>query len=220
MIKHHPASSRDDSWRQRREDILAVAANLLAERGYHGATMHDVAARAGCSVGYLYKHFPGKRDLAREIVDRELAQLERIESDVRARGLAPLATYRELLEESSRFLSQRWALVRIFAGNSVLRRLPTTSERYQRMRARDRELLARAQDCGDLPDIDIDLVSAALAGTIDDLMTHLTDGADATAVLRLPDLVFELVIDPLRARARANRTPEDGLHADPTENQA
>lgn len=66
-----------------REDILAAAAAVFQERGYHGATMADIAARVNLTAGSLYHHFPqGKRDLLLAVlnasIDAVLAEVEDI----------------------------------------------------------------------------------------------------------------------------------------------
>jgi AcrR family transcriptional regulator len=58
-----------------RERILEAAAALFAERGHEATTMEEVAARAGFTVGALYRHFGGKPDLLLAVVG---AALERI----------------------------------------------------------------------------------------------------------------------------------------------
>ncbi|RYI97120.1 MAG: TetR/AcrR family transcriptional regulator [Actinomycetales bacterium] len=47
----------------RREQILSTAAELFAERGFHGVSVHDIGAACGISGPALYKHFRGKDDL-------------------------------------------------------------------------------------------------------------------------------------------------------------
>lgn len=63
-----------------RAGILAAAVELLAEYGYAGCSMAAVAARAGIATGTVYKHFPGKADLAvelfRTVVGREVRAVE------------------------------------------------------------------------------------------------------------------------------------------------
>ncbi|MFD5452426.1 TetR/AcrR family transcriptional regulator [Streptomyces sp. NPDC003470] len=59
--------------RRNRERLLAVAAEAFAERG-EGASLDDIAKRAGVGVGTLYRHFPTRRALL------EAAYLERIEA--------------------------------------------------------------------------------------------------------------------------------------------
>jgi AcrR family transcriptional regulator len=44
-----------------RRRLYDVATRLVAERGYDGATLREVAERAGVSVSLLYRYFPSKR---------------------------------------------------------------------------------------------------------------------------------------------------------------
>jgi len=61
--------------------ILRAAVAVMGEDGYEGASMREIAARAGVSVAALYYHFPSKQDLLREFVDGAydvfLARLDR-----------------------------------------------------------------------------------------------------------------------------------------------
>src|SRR5262245_1392068 len=53
----------------------------MGEDGYDGASMRDIASRAGVSVAALYYHFPSKQDLLRVFLDEAhdviLARLDR-----------------------------------------------------------------------------------------------------------------------------------------------
>ena len=44
----------------RRDQLLAAAARLFAERGFRGTTIEDIGAAAGISGPGVYKHFPSK----------------------------------------------------------------------------------------------------------------------------------------------------------------
>src|ERR1700738_2785022 len=56
--------SLKDRQRQMRETaILEAAHRLLAEKGYQGMTMDDVAQRVGIAKGSLYQHFKSKEEL-------------------------------------------------------------------------------------------------------------------------------------------------------------
>ncbi|GGJ88479.1 TetR family transcriptional regulator [Pilimelia anulata] len=46
--------------RSRRDEILAIAVGLFANRGYHGVSMDDIGAAAGVTGPALYHHFAGK----------------------------------------------------------------------------------------------------------------------------------------------------------------
>jgi AcrR family transcriptional regulator len=45
---------------RRREEILRTAAGVFAERGFHGASMRDIAARLGVRQAAIYYYFPSK----------------------------------------------------------------------------------------------------------------------------------------------------------------
>jgi AcrR family transcriptional regulator len=49
---------------------MAAAAEVIAERGYEGATMAEIAARAGAQIGSLYRFFPNKEVLADALIQR------------------------------------------------------------------------------------------------------------------------------------------------------
>lgn len=61
--------------------ILDIASRLLIKGGYHGLTMAQIANKANCSKGTVYKHYKCKEDiivaLATESVDKQRALIER-----------------------------------------------------------------------------------------------------------------------------------------------
>lgn len=66
----------------RRAEILRLAADLFAERGFKATTVRDIAEAAGVLSGSLYHHFDSKEsiveELLREYVDELLAEYRRI----------------------------------------------------------------------------------------------------------------------------------------------
>ena len=55
--------ARQDRSRATRERLLGAAEAVFAEKGYDGARLQDIAARAGCSVGAVYFRFKDKNAL-------------------------------------------------------------------------------------------------------------------------------------------------------------
>jgi AcrR family transcriptional regulator len=49
--------------RSRREEILDVAVDLFARRGYHGVSMDEIGKAAGVTGPALYHHFSGKESM-------------------------------------------------------------------------------------------------------------------------------------------------------------
>src|SRR5262245_35880897 len=65
-----------------RRRLLDAAAGIFAEQGFSGASVDEIAARAGYTIGALYTHFSGKEELflslLEEHVSHRLRDAERI----------------------------------------------------------------------------------------------------------------------------------------------
>jgi AcrR family transcriptional regulator len=66
--------SRKETQRQTRERVLAAAANVFARRGYHRATVDEIASEAGFTIGALYSNFAGKEELFLALADRQVEE--------------------------------------------------------------------------------------------------------------------------------------------------
>jgi len=72
---------------RRRHQLLEVALQLFAERGFNATTMDDIAEAAGVTKPLLYQHFASKRALYLELVDSVAdTMLEAIGKAVAAAG--------------------------------------------------------------------------------------------------------------------------------------
>lgn len=85
---------------QRREQLLDVAAELFATRGYAGATTAQIAKEAGVTEPIIYRHFKSKRDLFVALIERTGRQtLEQWEADL-SRSENPAIRLARLLGEN------------------------------------------------------------------------------------------------------------------------
>jgi len=66
--------SRKEAQEQTRERVVAAAAKVFARRGYHRATVDEIATDAGFTIGALYSNFAGKEELFLAIADRQVEQ--------------------------------------------------------------------------------------------------------------------------------------------------
>lgn len=62
----------------RRAQILDVAKQVFAARGYHDANVSDICAAAGIGRGTLYQYFENKRDVLLEVVRGMCARIQTI----------------------------------------------------------------------------------------------------------------------------------------------
>lgn len=60
---------------ERRQQLLDVARNLFAEKGFDGASIEEIAHRANVSKPVVYEHFGGKEGVYAVVVDREMQYL-------------------------------------------------------------------------------------------------------------------------------------------------
>jgi AcrR family transcriptional regulator len=69
MVADLQLSARRLTAGQRRRQLVAVALELFAQRGYRATTMDDIAEAAGVTKPLVYQHFSSKRALYLELVN-------------------------------------------------------------------------------------------------------------------------------------------------------
>jgi AcrR family transcriptional regulator len=130
--------SREESRAETRRRLIDAAAEVFAERGFHGASVEEIAERAGYTRGAFYSNFTGKDDVFLAVYDKrmeiqiqEVGALMRAASDpgefltsLRARrSEAPTTFAWQLLEHEFRLYALR---------NPDIR--PKFAERHRRVR--------------------------------------------------------------------------------------
>ncbi|KMS53085.1 TetR/AcrR family transcriptional regulator [Sphingobium cupriresistens] len=103
MKKHDPASGSNDEGSGRRRQILEIAAQLFAKKGYRGTSMRDIGEQAGVLGGSLYHHIKSKDALfvelhnaALDAAESSIAQAVRAQDDPWARLAAACAALLEI----------------------------------------------------------------------------------------------------------------------------
>ncbi|MBZ4319503.1 TetR/AcrR family transcriptional regulator [Streptomyces huiliensis] len=146
----------------RRREVSEAVWRVLAAHGFDGLTLRAVAAEMGATTGLLTHYFPAKRDLlahALDLLDRRSAARPR---RVAARGLpAVRAALLDILPltpaatAGNRVWVSSWDTALADPGLSA-----GHAERYARGREKLRELVAAAQELGELPPGDPEGIAA------------------------------------------------------------
>lgn len=97
--------------------VLEAAAQVLEATGEAGFNTNAVAARAGVSIGTLYRYFPDKTAILRELAVRESEAHRRAVTKILTEGSPGLAPDRAMIR----------AFVRAFAGRSHARRIAVSA---------------------------------------------------------------------------------------------
>ena len=100
---------------EHRRAILEAAEVVFAQKGFHSATVHEIAERAEFSVGYLYNMFQSKTDIFTELVDMRAAEyIADVEKRLR-RQEDPLAKVRTAISAKLDFFGRHEQFFLIFA---------------------------------------------------------------------------------------------------------
>ena len=82
--------------RNRKQLIVEAAGRVFSERGYHAASMEEIAANVGITAAALYRHFPNKYALFAEcaniLVDRLVAAVDEVPRDAAVADLLTAVT--------------------------------------------------------------------------------------------------------------------------------
>jgi AcrR family transcriptional regulator len=92
--------TREQSRANTRERLLAAARSVFASRGFHGASVEEIASKAGFSTGALYSNFDGKEDLFLVLMEREI--------DEHAREISEAVRERASVAERARGGARQW----------------------------------------------------------------------------------------------------------------
>ena len=118
--------SRSQSRRARREQILAAAQSLLAEKGFRDATMLEVARRSRASKETLYTWFGSKQGLFEELVLSNATEInDTLLTSLQDDQAEPAPVLRRFVSELLRLLLGERALVINRAAISEAPRDPT-----------------------------------------------------------------------------------------------
>lgn len=119
--------------------LLKAAAEVFSERSYEAATMTEIAARAGASIGSLYQFFPTKELLAKALHEAYLADLSAMldEMLLEATGRSAVEVADKLFDGLQAFLVERPAF------GALVERRDIDKEQKRRTGAAMREKIAR-----------------------------------------------------------------------------
>jgi AcrR family transcriptional regulator len=171
---------------QVRDRIIRAAVAVFAEKGYHRATIADVVARSGLSVGAIYTHFSGKEELFLQSCDLisgqgldELAERLAPLTSTAARLHSAIAYYVETIDEFDDAPGQV-GLVRAWAEAGEE---PGVREMLVRRRERlfgaAQLLLREGISRGELPDwIDVDGLARGFLALLDGLLLQRIEAGD------------------------------------------
>ena len=107
-----------------REDILEAAAQVFRQKGFHGASMQDIAKAVNLQKPSLYHHVSSKQEILLALLDRALELLlERI-SAISSQSIPPDQKLQEMIRAYLQILAENMDLssVLLFEHRSLERK--------------------------------------------------------------------------------------------------
>ncbi len=143
-----PLRPRTHDGARTRQSILDAAHALFAERGYSGAHVNDIVARAGTTKPMIYYHFGSKEGLFAAVLEEVYAGMRRIEGALQLAGLPPREAMRTLVHVTFDYHAQYPDWVRLISVANIheaqhIRDSPTVALRNSAVLDILRDLLAR-----------------------------------------------------------------------------
>jgi AcrR family transcriptional regulator len=177
----------------KRAAVFAAALELIAEQGFTGAPMSQIAERADVGVGTIYRYFAGKDDLVNalylDIKARFAVHTLRGHSD----SMPVRETFTLLLRNTVRYLSDHPAELSFteqYENSPII--TDATRQDIFRMIGPIRELFERAREQNLLTELPIEVLLAIVHGAVRSLVKLQLSGA-----ARLDDATLDTALDAI-----------------------
>lgn len=175
---------REPPVRDTKQRIIDAALDVFGERGFHGATVDDVAAAAGMTKGAVYYWFVDKDDLARDLQhllwDRlATAALGAYDPEGTTVGnlLACYEAFLGAIQQMPRamiFLREAWVTPSLdAAGRADYRDLLVLVEGF----------LRQGIERGDMPPMGVEALARAVTGALMETTFYVLEGGDGEGAL-------------------------------------
>ena len=187
----------------RRNQILDAATTVFAEKGFHRATIKDIARAAGIADGTIYTYFSSKTEVLLGILNRLNESTERemqfalgSEQDVRAFFKAYVRQRISLIWPNAEVFR---AVLPEMLVNAELRDLYYQQVLVPTFRVAEHYFLAQMEE-GQLRKVDVPLAVRAIAGTVFGLLVTQLLGDELIAARweELPEVLTTLMFDGLK----------------------
>lgn len=190
----------------RREELLAIAGRLFAERGFRNTTVRDIAEEAGILSGSLYHHFDSKESMVDELLDSFQTQLFATYDEIEASDRSPLEKLEAVVRVSFEAIDAHHSEVAIFQADASylagFERFGYLEERNARFERLWTGLLEQAVAAGELrAGLDVALVYRFLRDTVWVAVNWYRPGG-ALSADQVADQYLSILLDGIAARRR------------------
>ena len=193
----------EDNLSTGRQHILEQAQHLFAMRGYHGASIRDIAQASGFSNASLYYHFGNKQNLYFEVIKtyitevaQQLLEAGAVEGSCRQRLTRMANAYAEIIVESQSAIHNLLRDLTQFGREEIRHLLPDARRRIQSTIA---AVLEEGIAAGEVQQVNSYRVGVLLLGMISSLAALRIYGEVAETMAEDMDLVIGTLFEGIGA---------------------
>ncbi|MFI1356435.1 TetR/AcrR family transcriptional regulator [Streptomyces sp. NPDC020898] len=200
--ERQPRAGKSLKAQQRRQEILRIAMDTFAARGYNNTSLQEIADRAGVTQAGVLHYFGSKAQLLTSVLAlRDETDIEQLGSE-RPRGLAFLRH----LVDTARHNAERGGIVRLYAvlsAESATEGHPAQDyfrDRYAGLRTMVTEALSEACELGETrADLNLEDAANAIIAVMDGLQIQWLLAPDAVDMAAAADRVITALLADLTA---------------------
>jgi AcrR family transcriptional regulator len=180
---------------ERRFQILQVALDVFAEKGFKGTSIKDIAEAADISLGLMYHYFASKEALLNATVENHsfLPQMKRILKNTRNRPM--IEVFNELAAGFLKLLDSKAGLVKILIRE--IDSSPTVKKVWSNLVHEGVRLLQEYFDqkvaAGDLRPHNTEITARSVMGIL--FMYHFTQDVFNTSRVTKEEFIQEMLIN-------------------------
>ena len=166
-LLHARASSKANGTQDKHAEIFSAALKLFQEKGYHGASMQDLADAVGMQKASLYYYFKSKEDLLVLVCERATSAFTQELTAIVASDSNATEKLRRVIEDYLIALCEQLDLFTVFLheqkflGDAQKKRLRTEGKRHAELLA---AILKQGIASGEFRSVNITITTRAILG--------------------------------------------------------
>ena len=184
---------------ERRAEILSAAARIFGEKGYHGASIAEIAEAAEYGTGTIYLHFENKEDLYVALMEGKMLELaQRVHRRV-GKGAEPWEAVRNAVAAQLEFYEQNRTFFQSFVRERLEMQARLQKDKWVRVtRAYEQfirylaRLLRQGQHKGAVRSGDSRRLAVALSGMVNQLTRDGLRRSPGRSLAAQTEFVIEL----------------------------
>lgn len=103
----------------KRKKIFDAALRVFAQKGYHNATIDEIAALSGVGKGSVYRYFKSKEDLLTQLLNEHYENIVGRISRIFSREHDLLKQIREMIEVWVRFIEEHYIVYQLIQSEAI-----------------------------------------------------------------------------------------------------